>query len=178
MERLAAAMLPAPAIRTLAADVAPRLAWVVDRALAFEPAERFGSAAEMQGALREAMSSVAAPVRAPTTRRSAPRVAPIAGALLVATTVLATALAVVFGAPSETARAVALVAPIASSADTVRPSVADNLYTWRRGRLAATLLRSRAWRPLRHVLKRSTSRLSCLPRLTNARSGSFTAHWS
>jgi serine/threonine-protein kinase len=49
---LAAMTKPAPPIRSILPELSPALAWIVDRALAFEQHDRFQTAGEMQQALR------------------------------------------------------------------------------------------------------------------------------
>jgi serine/threonine-protein kinase len=58
-----AATQPAPPLASVARWVTPKLAAVVDRALAFERSERWSSAREMQAALRAAASAGSKPMR-------------------------------------------------------------------------------------------------------------------
>lgn len=52
------ANLPAPPIRTIAADVSEPFARIVDRALAFRREDRYGAAADMQADVRRAMGEL------------------------------------------------------------------------------------------------------------------------
>lgn len=56
-----AAMRPAPPIASILPDIGPPLAAVVDRALAFSKADRFGTAEELRGAFLQAIGREAAP---------------------------------------------------------------------------------------------------------------------
>jgi eukaryotic-like serine/threonine-protein kinase len=74
-ELLSAMTERVPNLRDVCTDVPEALAWVADRALAFEREDRFQNAREMQGALREAAESIGL-VAQPTS----PRIALVAGA--------------------------------------------------------------------------------------------------
>jgi serine/threonine-protein kinase len=89
MEKLAAAMIDAPPVRTLAPDIPASLAAVLDRALLFDPQARFASALEMRDALAHARIAAPTTPRAPARSRR--------GVLVAVVSVLA-AWAVVAGA--------------------------------------------------------------------------------
>jgi serine/threonine-protein kinase len=93
LETLGAAMDPVPPVRSLAPEVSPALAFVLDRALAFDPNARFSSAVDMQTALR-ACTLPTAPlsVSEPMTR-STPK---IIGAVATGCALVAIAVALAF----------------------------------------------------------------------------------
>src|SRR5439155_16966585 len=55
---LRAMTTPAPALRSVLPEVDPKVAAVVDKALAFEPDDRWPDARAMQAAVRDALGSV------------------------------------------------------------------------------------------------------------------------
>jgi serine/threonine-protein kinase len=139
MERLAAAMLPVPPVRSLAPTIPVSLANVLDRALAFEPEDRFASAHEMQAAVRAAMGAVAEPTERvrpgkipqlrPKTRGRMPTPAEIAGVVLVCGAVLSVVLGIALGvdATPSSPRAILPPVPVAPASTSAPPTERSDL---------------------------------------------------
>jgi serine/threonine-protein kinase len=78
---LRAMTTPAPELKSVLPDVDPRVAAIVDRALAFEPEQRWPTAQAMQAAVRDVLLSLD-----PTRVLSAPALAPSSGRVVTAVT--------------------------------------------------------------------------------------------